>query len=209
MSEWWSNLGALKQIFYFIAVPATAVLIVQSALAIIGLGGSEVDMDMDTSDGIGEPVELEFGDGIDAGDEAFSGDFKFFTVRGLIAFFAVLGWTGAAMSGKAPTFLVVVAAFVAGFLAMSLIGYLFFAMTKLQSSGNIRYANCMGKTGEVYMNIPAESGGKGKVFITVQGRLIEAGAVTKQPEPIKSGETIHVVGVMSDHTLIVEKGDRA
>lgn len=200
MAEWWNGLGLVKQVFYLIAAPATALLALQSVMAVLGLGG-------DVEGGLEEPMELELGEEPVEGGEAFSGDFKFFTIRGLIAFFAVFGWSGAAMADRLSLGVAVLLAFLAGFAAMVLIGWLFFSMTKLQSSGNIVYSNCIGKNAEVYLTIPPEGKGKGKVMLTVQERFIEAAAITREAEGFRSGETVRVAGVMSDHTLVVVKGE--
>ena len=48
MSEWWAGLAVLQQIFYYIAVPFTLVLLIQAIMSIIGLGGHDTDADSDT-----------------------------------------------------------------------------------------------------------------------------------------------------------------
>ncbi len=214
MSQWWESLTLLKQLFYFIAVPATVILVIQAILSIIGLtdGGSDLDGgDFDGADNldlftdIDEPVELDLSDGHDLSNDGFTGDFKFLTVRGLVAFFTIFGWTGAAMLNSSTEVVSIIVALLAGLAAMGIIGYLFYMMNKLQSSGNIEFINAIGKTGEVYLTVPPTMQGKGKIMVTVQERLIEVNAMTKQTEPIKYGDAVVVVGVMSDHTLIVER----
>lgn len=214
MSQWWESLTLLKQLFYFIAVPATVILVIQAILSIIGLtdGGSDLDGgDFDGADNldlfsdIDEPVEIDFSEGQELANEGFTGDFKFLTVRGLVAFFTIFGWTGAAMLNSSTEVVSIIVALLAGLAAMGIIGYLFFMMNKLQSSGNIEFINAIGKTGEVYLTVPPKMQGKGKIMVTVQERLIEVNAMTKQTEPIKYGDAVVVVGVMSDHTLIVER----
>jgi hypothetical protein len=206
MTNWWSELGILKQIFYTVAVPATLILFIQSALAIIGLG----DFDGDVSGGNGLGGEgLGDSEGFDSSsmdsDQSFDGDFRFFTIRGIVAFFSVFGWTGAVLANGLHPAISIVFAFLAGSLAMVGIGYLFYAMTRLQSSGNIRYENCIGKSGEVYLTIPPNKQGKGKVTLTVQERLIEVSAITVTNQPIKSGEQVKVTEMLPDHTAVVER----
>jgi hypothetical protein len=213
MIEWWNELILLKQIFYTIAIPATVILIIQAIFSMLGL--SDMDGEMDGMDGIGsegfdglgesgEIFEVDL-DEADAVSDGFVGDFRFFTFRGLIAFFSIFGWTGAILANTRSGFIAVTGATIAGLVAMFVVGYLFYVMTKLQSSGNISYVNTIGKTGEVYLTIPPNNQGKGKVMLTVQERLIECSAMTKGDAPIKTGETIKVIGLLSDHTLIVER----
>ncbi len=206
MTEWWNELGTLKQIFYTVAVPATIILVIQSIMSIIGL--SDFETDMDGMDGI-DTDGIDNLDGVDfdetSGDSAFAGDFRFFTIRGIIAFFTIFGWSGAALAGKIFPAAVVGVALASGLLAMLVIGYLFYGMTKLQSSGNIHYENCIGKYGEVYLTIPPNKQGKGKVTLKVQERLIEVNALTYDEKPIKSGDNIKVIDILPDHTVIVER----
>ena len=206
MTEWWNELGTLKQIFYTVAVPATIILVIQSIMSIIGLSDFETDMDgMDgiDTDGIDNLNGVDFDE--TSGDSAFAGDFRFFTIRGIIAFFTIFGWSGAALAGKIFPAAVVGVALTSGLLAMLAIGYLFYGMTKLQSSGNIHYDNCIGKYGEVYLTIPPNKQGKGKVTLKVQERLIEVNALTYDEKPIKSGDNIKVIDILPDHTVIVER----
>jgi len=184
-------------------------------MSMIGLSG--LDADLDGFDGI----DADGFDGLDgiegfedvdvmsvsetSGDSDFAGDFRVFTIRGMIAFFTIFGWTGATLAGHINPVAVVLIAFVSGLLAMLIIGYLFYGMTLLQSSGNIRYENCIDKTGEVYLTIPPNKQGKGKVTVKVQERLTEVNAITYDEKPIKSGDNIKVIDILPDHTVVVER----
>lgn len=215
MTEWWNELGFLKQCFYTIAVPATIILVIQSIMSIIGL--SDLDADLDGFDGI-DTDGLDGIDGIDgfedvdvmdggeiSGDSDFASDFRFFTIRGMIAFLTIFGWTGATLAGRINPVVVVLIALASGLLAMLIIGYIFYGMTLLQSSGNIHYENCIDKTGEVYLTIPPNNQGSGKITIKVQERLIEVNAITYDEKPIKSGDNIKVIDILPDHTVVVER----
>jgi hypothetical protein len=209
MTEWWNELGMLKQIFYTIAVPATIILVIQSIMSIIGLSDFDIDLDgvdtdgFDGLDGIDDLDVMDISD--TSGDSDFDGDFRFFTIRGMIAFFTIFGWSGAALAGHIHPVAVIVIALASGLLAMLIIGYLFYGMTLLQSNGNIRYENCIDKVGEVYLTIPPNKQGKGKVTVKVQERLTEVNAITYDEKPIKSGDNIKVVDILPDHTVIVER----
>lgn len=207
--DWWNELGIVKQCFYAVAVPATIILIIQSILSIIGLSNGDADFDgieLDEAD-IGEigdldtETELQM---IDA-DQSFLADFRFFTIRGLIAFFTVFGWLGGILSDSLNIYLAILLAVLAGVSAMFVIGLLFYGMTKLQQTGTLDYRNCIGQTGEVYLTIPPNQTGKGKVTVTVQERFVEVNAITEEQAPIKSGELIEIIGMRSDHTAIVKK----
>ena len=114
MTEWWTALGNAGQIFACIAIPATAMLLIQLVLTFIGLGG-EGDADTATDDGF---------DGFDDGFEGADGDglgdgLSIFTLRGFITFFSVLGWVGTICCGAGlDVWLSIVISVSAGLLAM-------------------------------------------------------------------------------------------
>jgi len=93
---------------------------------------------------------------------------------------------------------------VSGLAAMFLIALIFYGVSRLQSSGNIHYANAVGRTGEVYLTIPAARKGTGKVQIVIQERLIEVNAVTDRKKPIPTGTNVKVTGILGEHVLLVE-----
>lgn len=213
----WETLSVLQQIFLYTAIPFSVVLLIQAVITLIGLGGGgDTDADADTdADGAdisaaehdagfdhGGHIDAHEHDGAQSEDFSQVGSFKFFTIRGIVAFFCVFGWTGFALDpslGAAPVLFI---SFGAGLLAMLLIGLMFYAVRRLQSSGNIRYSNAAGKTAEVYIPIPAGRGGKGKVMVEIQERLVEAEAITDEDEKLKTGETVRVTG-NTGNTLIV------
>ena len=224
MSDWWNGLAVLQQVFYYVAIPFTLVLIIQSVLTLIGLGGhdadadadsdfdmdsdSDFDMDSDADADMDMDSDFDTGGHIDVHGHEHGIDaagFRFFTVRGIVAFFCIFGWSGLAFyaSGMQAA-LTILLAVVCGFAAMFAIGLMFYAVKRLQSSGNIKYSNALGKTAEVYIPIPAQRSGKGKVMVNVQERLIEADAVTDEETPLKTGENVKVVGNISN-TLIVKR----
>ena len=109
MTEWWVELGSAGQVFACIAIPATVMLLIQLVLTIIGLGDSDADTDFDADDA---DIDASDNDVIDSG-------LRIFTLRGLIAFFSVLGWVGTICSGGGMALpLSIVISVTSGFAAM-------------------------------------------------------------------------------------------
>ncbi len=214
MAEWWNALDLLQQIFLCAAVPFTLLLLVQTVLTFVGLGGHEdgpdgADMsdfdahDFDAHDVGGHDAGADMHDGHDAGDAV--GGFRFFTVRGIVAFFCIFGWTGFALSDTAlPPAAMLIISFFAGLLAMLLIGLMFYAVRRMQDNGNLRYSNAIGQEAKVYIPIPAQRAGSGKVLVTIQERLVEADAVTDEESRITTGSAVKVIGSIGN-TLIVKR----
>ena len=189
MSAWWKGLSLLGQIFATIAVPATIIMIIQSLMMLLGLG-FDSDVDIDISD------DLDVADASDG--------LSLITVRGLVAFFSVGGWSGLAATtgGLSPAVSIIIAA-VAGTLSLFFIAYLFKVSLKLQSSGNLQIENSVGKTGKVYIPIPANKSGCGQITILVQERLVELSAVTNDDRTLKTGELVVVSEIIDEQTVLV------
>lgn len=204
MFEWWDTLSFIQKFFYFIAIPSTVLLALQTVLSLIGIG-----IDADIGDGIGmDTAGLDFdADGFsDSSSLSEAADFRFVSLRGIIAFATIFGWTGAALTqGDTHIAIILVLSTICGLIAMTVIALLFFGVSKLQGSGNISYRNAVGSPAEVYIPIPANQSGVGKVMVTVQERLIEVDAITSEPELLRTGERVTIIDLYSPTTLIVAR----
>lgn len=212
MLEWWDALSLVSQIFYCIAVPSTLILLVQTIMLFIGIDGDGAD---DFSGGeidVSADADIS-GDGIfDADGEGMTDDFdgisdlKIFTLRGIIAFFVVFGWVGISMDASDISYYITIpVAALCGVAVMVAIGLLMRAVMRLRNDGNIENRNAVGKSGTVYLTIPASRGGEGKVQLMIQGSYVERNAVTDEAEPIPTGSEIVVIGVSGNSNLVVKR----
>lgn len=216
-------MNIFQQVMALFALPATAVLIIQTIMLLFGFGhdgGADApdggidltDSDVMTGDAdFSGSVSDTAGDGdtwLSEGDVDFDSGLRLLTVRGMVAFFAVGGWVGiAAIDLGAKVWLASLAAVAAGLVALWLVAVIFKALMRLQSSGNVDLKNAVGVIGEVYLRIPPEMQGQGKVSVQIQERLIEAAAMTKSSVELKSGSSVRVVAVRGDR-LLVEPADK-
>lgn len=215
--NWWTGLTDLQHFFVMIAFPATLVLIIQFILLLFGFADGDGaddaidpdDLDFDNepsadlSEYVGDTLEGD-SDGIDEAEDGQNSNatLRLFTLRSLVAFFSVGGWTGVvAIDRKAPEILAIFLAFTAGCLAMYFVAWTVRLILRMQHSGNVQPENAIGKEGEVYLRIPNE--GIGKVNVIVQDRLCEMNATTRAGRDIKTGEKVIVLGVVSDGLLLV------
>ncbi len=197
MMEWWNALPLIEQVFYIIAIPSTLILLLQTILLLFGVGGGhDADYDTDTGADVDAGAETDH----DHGADHVAG-LRLLTVRGIVAFLAVCGWVGVALTdlgvSAVPT---TIAALAGGFAAMLVVALVLRWSLKLQSSGNLNLHNAVGLTGEVYVAIP--QGGKGKVTLVVQDRFLELDAVCPQ-QALRDGERIRVTEVLENNTLVV------
>lgn len=226
MAAWWQTLTTLEQVLLYIAVPATLVLIIQTVLLFVG-GGPEGDGDLshdgvpDGGDGApdGVPDALPDGapDGPPEGDfishggemEAHGGEeppsqaLHIFTLRGVVAFLTLFGWSGLWFSQMGlPGFLAAFLAVPVGFAGMVAIALMVREALKLQYDGTLNPRNALGRPGEVYLAIPPARSGQGKVTVLVQEQLREFEAVTDSPDPIPTGAPVVVTGLAGDALLV-------
>lgn len=182
----WESLLTVEKVYFIIGCVASGLLLVQLIMLLIGFGGDgdmdgDVDMDTDNDGGIG-----------------------IFTIKGIIAFFALGSWISlAASKGGVHWGWTLLIFFVSGTAALIGVGFLYKYAYKLQSNGNIDSSLAVGKIGEVYLTIPGNNGGHGKLSVTLQGKLCEIDAVTNGANAIVTGQSAKIVGIIGD-TYIVE-----
>ncbi len=183
MMDWWNGMDIAGRVFALIAVPATLVLLVQTVLLFFGIGDDiEGDLDILSDDGL-----------------------VLFSLRGIMAMAAVGGWSGLVLYENGLSLpLTCILALIFGFLALVAIAWLMKVSMQLQSSGNLDLGYAIGKVGTVYIPIPAQMKGSGKVNITIQERLVELSAVTAAERKLTTGENVRVVATDETGTLVVE-----
>ena len=191
MTAWWASLSILSKILWGVTLTATLVFIIQSILTFIGADvDGAADFDMDASDISGD----------------LDGGINLYTFRNFINFILGFGWTAILLkdSVKSKAVLIIVAALV-GVALVAIVMYLFKLLASMQQSGNIDVSKmAVGCTGKVYIPIPAERGGTGKVQITINNSVREYIALT-DGDAIKTDTPIKVVEVLNDNTLLVEE----
>ncbi len=196
MQEFWDSISGwardnlvdftITKMYIACAVAGGTVLIAQTGLNLFGLGGdSDIDPDIDVDD-------------IDGGDSL-----SFLSIRalaGFMTFFGLVGWMG---TGKEwGTVITAGAAFAAGSSVMFLIAFLMRFFRRMASSGNVKPAKAVGKTANVYLRIPADNQGKGKITVRLQDRSMEFDAVTKGAE-LPTGSECRIVAMITEGTFEV------
>lgn len=193
------------------------VLLFQFALMLLGLGDDGGDVpgvggtDVDVSGGLGDDFAVD-----DAGwHEAADADlghpeapwfYEVLSLRTLSAaatFFGLTGKTTLAYD-HSPLFSFAWASF-AGLAAMWIVYWLFKQVYKLQHAGTENIRNALGRPASVYIPIPANRAGVGKVTFRMQDRLVEYQAVTEDEDRLATGEKVVVVGIVNSDTVRVSR----
>ena len=190
MEEWWSSLGLFMQSVWCITLFASLVFVIQTIMTFIGMdtdGGMDVDVSADTT------------------ADGDSGPFQLFTFRNFINFLLGFGWSIISFEKAIVNqFVLILVSAVVGVLLVMAVMAIFRFMSRMEQSGTINMANAVGCKGNVYLKIPREKRGEGKVQISIQGAIREFDALTAGGE-LETGAPIKVVEVVNDSTLLVER----
>lgn len=189
MIEWWDSLGGAALFFWTVAILASVFQILLFLGSLIGSG--EFDHHIETPGAT---------DSMIGGAE---GAVKVLSVRAVAAFAVGFGWAGVLFLGEGrPLTATVAIAIFTGVVYMMMIWAVMRFMLSLRADGTLDFRNAIGKSGKVYVTVPASRKGDGQVEILVQGRLITATAVTDSPAPLAPQAPVKVIAV-ENNTLIV------
>ena len=189
MLEWFSDLELFSKFYWLITIIGSLVFIIIIIMTFAGLDGADDFESVDTS------VDADTGI-----------EFQFITLKNLIGFFTIFGWSGIACieAGLSKPITVLISV-VCGLIMMTIMAAMFHFMKKLADSGTLDYKNAIDAIGEVYIPIGANRSKIGKVSVRVQGTLRELEALTDSFTDLKSGTIIKIVDVTSNGILIVDQ----
>lgn len=196
--------------FYLTCFLAGATLMVcQFVMSLVGFGdhhdasgGHDVGADHDA--GGHDAHAHDHAADHDAHNSWFVGVLTFRTLVAALAFFGLGGMAAAERLGTfgyAPEFSVLVAAAV-GAVALFGVAFVMKSLHRLKSDGTVRIERAVGQSGTVYLTVPGQRGGVGKVMLNVQNRTVEYQAVTAH-QPLPTGAKIVVVNVIGPDTVEV------
>lgn len=195
IATWWAALSPSMKVLWGITLVASLIFIIQSIATFLGADSDAIDSDIDF-DGMDSDVP----DAIDGGH-----GMNLLTFRNLVNFCLGFGWTAVLLQGKVAAGLLMTIAILVGVGLVALIMYLFKWISGMQQTGTINvYKSAVGCQGTVYLTIPGERKGEGKVQITIAGSVREYAALTDS-DTLKTGTPIKVIEVINASTLLVEE----
>lgn len=183
--NWWNEITLTEQILYIVAAASTILLLIQTVLSMIGIDS-------------------------DFNEDAALTDFRPFTVRGILSFFAVGAWvTIVAYKAACNLLLSFGIGAVAGLLVMFLTAKVFQKAMQLRSGKQKNSEDVTGVCGDVYMTIPPRGEGKGKVSImTGHDGICVFDAIAYEDNKIPTGKRIRVAAVLEEGLLLVERPEK-
>ncbi|NLV52867.1 MAG: serine protease [Bacteroidales bacterium] len=185
--EMFQSMSTQMQVFWGCAVIGTVIFMIQMALTLIGMDSTDVEVDFDG------PNTMDLGGGI-----------SLFSIKNFINFIVGFGWGGVCLSEVVQSkWILSILAFLVG-VAFVFMFFLIKKQTrKLEHNGAFNIEDCVGKTVDVYLRIPASKSGKGKVQVSINGSIQELEAMT-EGEGIASGKKVNVLAVIDRATVLVE-----
>lgn len=192
ITSWWNVLDPTLRVYWGIAIFASVVFIIQTVMSFIGLG------DVDG----GGDADVDFSTDTDSLDDV--GAMHLLSIRNVFYFLLGFGWTGISFWQVITNrILLAVVAVLVGCAFVAMFIFLFRQMMKLQSNGAYDINDAVGKICDVYLRIPADGSGQGKVQISFNGSVQEIDAKSVGGG-IPSGQKVRVLEVLDQHTLLVE-----
>ncbi len=203
----------LDTLFTFAALVGGTVLLFQFALMLLGFGDDGGDLagadggDLSAGGDVtaGDPAWHEAADA-DLGHPGAPWFYEMLSLRTLsaaVTFFGLAGKTTMAY-GYSPLGSFVLAT-IAGLAAMYIVYWLFKQVYKLQHTGTENIRNAIGRPATVYVPIPGNRAGAGKVTFRMQNRLVEYQAVTEDENRLATGEKVVVVAIVNSDTVRVAR----
>lgn len=194
-----NGLTWIEIIYWASTIIGGTLFILRAAMML--LGGSLSDV---TDAGLDLDLNGDFDADVSGDHTDADVSFKLISIQGLTSFFMMFGLVGLALlKANVPVLLTVFGGMIAGLITVAITGLVFSQMKRLQTEGTIDIQTTIGTEGSVYLTIPKN--GTGQVQLIAQGSLKIFDAVSNNKTVIATGEKIHVLGVTSGNTLIVEK----
>ena len=187
MVDWFTSLSSGLMLFWSVALIATAVLIAQILIILIG-AGFDAALHTDIP-----------------GLTGHHGVFGYLSVQGITAFFGGFGWSGVIVMEMERSFLTAaVIGVIVGLVLMLSVALVMRLFYSLGDSGTLNYSNAIGSVGTVYLAVPSAESGPGQIQIMIQGRMKIIPAYTKCEERIVSQSKVKVIGQVDANSLYVE-----
>ena len=199
IAAWWTSLSVIMKVLWGITHAASLIFVIQTIMTFLGAdAGGDFDMDAGGLDGM--DGGLDDGSGMEMGS-----GMNLYTFRNLINFLIGFGWSMILLQNSiASKAVLVIISLLVGLSLVALVMFMFKWLSGMQQSGNINvFKSAVGCQGKVYLTIPGERQGTGKVQITINNSVREYSAIT-DGETLKTGTDIRVVEVINASTMLVE-----
>jgi hypothetical protein len=186
-----------ETIYLFCAIGGGTLMVCQFLASLLGMGGHH-----DTDAGGDHDMHHDGHAGDQDHTSWFVGVLTFRSLVAALTFFGLTGLTATNNVKMEPTGAFVLA-LAAGIGVLFLVAYLMQLLHRLKADGTARIERAVGQPGTVYLTIPGQKAGVGKVTLVLQNRTVEYQAVTPHA-PLPTGAKVVVTAVLGPDTVEVE-----
>lgn len=177
----------MEILFLLCAIVGSVVVVLQTVLSLFGI-----------DHGAGHDVHL----GHDGAHDHSAG-LQILSLRSVAAGLAFFGLAGLiSLKVQLPLWIAVSAALAASLLAMLGVAFLLRMLGRLESDGTVRIEGAVGLPATVYLTIPANNAGMGKISMTLDQRTVEYQATTAGAA-LPTGTPVTIVDITGSDILEV------
>jgi hypothetical protein len=183
------NLDPVLKTFWYLAIPTTLIFVIQTIMTFAG---------GDAHDGLSADFDSDLGHG--------DTPFQLFTFRNMINFLLGFSWTGISFYSLVDNRIALIGlsfAIGAGFVIVFF--QIIRQIERLAEDNSFRITSALHKTASVYLPIPANKNGAGKVQVSVKGAFHELDAITENNEKIETSAMVRIIRIESNNLVVVEK----
>jgi len=180
--------GTAQSVYWAFAISGTILFIISVVLSMFGASSdfSDTDMNMDGEIDLPHP------------DTGFL-DLKFLYFRTILAFLTMFGWGGVVFGEHG--WIGFAAAFFCGLIMMVIAAFVIAGLLKLQQNGTASNAAMVGKFGTVYLTIPGDRSGAGKVSVNLGTATHEVRAFSDAA--IATGRKVRIAAHLGNGDFLV------
>jgi len=180
--------GTAQSVYWAFAISGTILFIISVVLSMFGASSDFADTDMNMDGEIDLPHP----------DTGFL-DLKFLSFRTILAFLTMFGWGGVVFGEHG--WIGFAAAFFCGLIMMVIAAFVIAGLLKLQQNGTASNAAMVGKFGTVYLTIPGDRSGAGKVSVNLGTATHEVRAFSDAA--IATGRKVRIAAHLGNGDFLV------
>lgn len=180
--------GTAQSVYWAFAISGTILFIISVVLSMFGASSDFADTDMNMDGEIDLPHP----------DTGFL-DLKFLSFRTILAFLTMFGWGGVVFGEHG--WIGFAAAFFCGLIMMVIAAFVIAGLLKLQQNGTASNAAMVGKFGTVYLTIPGDRAGAGKVSVNLGTATHEVRAFSDSA--IATGRKVRIAAYLGNGDFLV------
>jgi len=191
----------MQWIYITFALIGGTIMVCQFVMTVLGVIDLDLPDDLDVDLDTDIDVDVDSPEGGSHGSDWLFGIISFRTLVAAFAFSGLGGLLGQTFGWREPGPLMV--ALLLGYAAMYGSYKMMRMIARLNADGTQRIEQAVGLVGTVYVSIPPEDSGVGKIHLKLQNRTVEFEAVSREAESLKPGANIVVTDVVGHHRVEV------